>query len=89
MKKTRTKYLRLAAVALIAAVALLDAAFLILPDAAMSPAENRALQQMPALTLVMRRPGVSVNTPVSPYCSVCRATWFSIGAPLSERSVQT
>lgn len=51
MKKTRTKYLRLAAVALIAAVALLDAAFLILPDAAMSPAENRALQQMPAVTL--------------------------------------
>ena len=51
MKKTRTKYLRLAAVALIGAVLALDAAFLILPDSGFSAAENRNLQGLPAVTL--------------------------------------
>ncbi len=51
MKKTRTKYLYIAAILLIAAVVLLDGAFLIQPDKAFSAAENRTLQQMPALTL--------------------------------------
>ena len=47
MKKTRTKYLRAAAVTIAAILLALDAAFIILPDRSSSETENRLLQLFP------------------------------------------
>ena len=51
MKKKRLLFLRGLAVLALAAVLLLDAGFVLLPDRAFSPVENRNLQQRPAVTL--------------------------------------
>lgn len=51
MKKLRTRYLRGTAIALLAIVLALDAAFVLLPDRGFSPTENRNLQTLPGLSL--------------------------------------